>query len=239
VRNTSEFELRRFSGAGERGYSCFFPIDSLFDRKIAIKSDGDGGLEISAVRLKLHDGNGSRNSREPNKPQATTKQTRESRRPVYPERRSPRKNSNGPSVDSDDLVAEVRAAIPTPLVVVNTGGNAESRIYSGANVKNEQNTFTKSPVSGNACTHEKQEKIAAIDELIAKLQTIEGRQDSLDRAMRQLSKARDELSDCVQPDESAIARWVERAKDAMTGIDLGARIAELAMKLWGEFGIKC
>jgi hypothetical protein len=117
----------------------------------------------------------------------------------------------------------------------------DSRNYNASNssrlIQGDSNTYTDSSINIGRSFNERQERIAALDDVIAKLNAIEGKDEALTKAELNLAKVRDELADDPQPNESAIRRWMEGAKNAMTAGILGYETVEAARKLWELFGI--
>jgi hypothetical protein len=132
-------------------------------------------------------------------------------------------------------------ALPQPSVIIHNGVNMDSRNYNASNssrlIQGDSNTYTDSSINIGRSFNERQERIAALDDVIAKLNAIEGKDEALTKAELNLAKVRDELADDPQPNESAIRRWMEGAKNAMTAGILGYETVEAARKLWELFGI--
>lgn len=146
----------------------------------------------------------------------------------------------------ETLFANARAfpALPAPQVIVQTGGTMDSREYKAVNsqrlIQGDSNTYKDSSVNidiGHSF-NERQARIGALDDVIARLKASEEQNGALEKAQRELSKVRDELAEDQKPDESTIFKWMERAKKLMmTGI-LSYETVEAAKKLWEIFGLK-
>jgi hypothetical protein len=143
----------------------------------------------------------------------------------------------------EGIIANVRSfpALPAPSVVVQTGGNIDSRNYNAVNsqrlIQGDRNTVTDSSVNIGGSFNERQDRILALDDLINKLKAAEAKGEAADKIERELQKVRDELADYEKPNEPAIRKWLEYAKNAMTGSILSYEIVEAARKLWELFGV--
>jgi hypothetical protein len=59
----------------------------------------------------------------------------------------------------------------------------------------------------------------------------------LQKAERELIKVKEELPESGEPYKSMLYKWLEFAKNAMTGAILGHELAEAATNLWRLLGI--
>lgn len=143
----------------------------------------------------------------------------------------------------ESLLSNMRTfpALPAPSVFVQTGGSMDSRSYSTVNsqkvLQGDNSTLTDSSINIGQSFNQKQERIAALDELIGKLNTSAIKGDETNKAERALSKVRDELVDEAEPNTSMIRKWLEGAKTMIGTASLGVEVAEAAKKLWEMFGI--
>jgi hypothetical protein len=134
-------------------------------------------------------------------------------------------------------------ALPAPAVIVQTGGSMESRSYTALNstrlIQGESNRYTDSSVTINigSSFNDRQERIAQLGDLIKRLEALEGENEAATRATNDLSKARDELTESVEPNTSAVRRWMERAKDLLATAALGAEVTDAAHRLFQLFGL--
>ena len=146
----------------------------------------------------------------------------------------------------EQLLIGARAfpALPAaPTVVVQTGGHMDGRNYTATNsqrlIQGDSNSYTDSSVNidiGGSFT-ERQIRIAALDELIAKLKAAGIKDEPVQKAEIQLTKVRDELADDPQPDKSFIMKWLGSAKNAMATAALGFEVTEAAKKLFELFAM--
>ena len=138
-------------------------------------------------------------------------------------------------------------ALSAPSVIVQTGGNMEtrhqldSRSYSAKNSRNivqgDYNALTDSSVKIGKSFIEKKEQIAALDDVITKLGAAEEEKAVLTNAERNLEKVRAELASEAEPDESLMLNWLETAKNLMASVVLGHELAEAGAHLWHLFGL--
>jgi hypothetical protein len=132
-------------------------------------------------------------------------------------------------------------ALPAPSVIVQTGGSMDSRKYNSVNserlIQGDSNTYKDSSVNIGESFNERQERIAALDYVIGKLKSTDAKSESVEKAQRELTKVRDELTEYPEPNKSSIRKWLEYAKNSMTGAILGYETVEAAKKLWELFGI--
>jgi geranylgeranyl pyrophosphate synthase len=117
----------------------------------------------------------------------------------------------------------------------------DSRNYNAVNsqrlIQGESNTYTDSSVNIGQSFNEKQERIAALDDVIEKLKASEAKDELVDKAQRELSKVRDELAEYPEPNKSSVKKWLEFAKNALTTSILGYEATEAVKKLWELFGV--
>lgn len=132
-------------------------------------------------------------------------------------------------------------ALPQAPVVIHNGVNMDSRNYNATHssrlIQGDNNTFADSSINIGSTVTERQERIAALDDVISKLKSKNDGDEDLRRAQLNLEKVRDELADDPLPNESAIYKWLEFAKNAMTAAILGHELAEAAKHLWQLFAI--
>jgi hypothetical protein len=137
-------------------------------------------------------------------------------------------------------------ALPAPSVIVQTGGNMEtrhqldSRSYSAPNSHNilqgDGSTLSDNSINIGKSFNDKRERIIALDDVIAKLKAVED--PALARAELNLTKVRDELADEGEPSESSIMKWLETAKNVMASVVLGHELAEGVHNLFRLFGMQ-
>jgi len=84
---------------------------------------------------------------------------------------------------------------------------------------------------------DREERVMSLDDLIGRLNELERRTSEIERAALQLQKVKDELTETAQPNTSAIARWLEGAKNALKTAALGADVNTAAQKLFQLFGL--
>jgi hypothetical protein len=143
----------------------------------------------------------------------------------------------------ETLISHVRTfpALPAPSVIVQTGGNMDSRNYNATNssrlTQGDSNTYTDSSVNIGGSFNERQERIAALDDVIAKLKSSDDQNGPVVKAQRELGKVRDELTEYSEPDKSSVKKWLEGAKNVMGTAVLGLEATEAAKKLWELFGM--
>jgi hypothetical protein len=133
-------------------------------------------------------------------------------------------------------------ALPAASVVVQTGGVMDSRNYNAVNsrrlIQGEGNVYEDSSVNIGSSFNDKQARIAALDDVITKLDSPDTQTESISKVRRELSKVRDELAEYAEPDKSSIQKWLEFAKNALVTATLGAEVIEAARKLFELFGIR-
>lgn len=143
----------------------------------------------------------------------------------------------------ESLILNVRTfpALPVPSVVVHTGGSMDSRSYSAVNsqkvLQGDNNSLTDNSINIGRSFNERQERIAAVDDLIGKLKTSETEDEGTAKAERSLSKVRDELADEAEPSTFAVKKWLEAAKSSLGTAALGYEVVEAGRKLWEMFGL--
>jgi len=132
-------------------------------------------------------------------------------------------------------------ALPAPSVVVQTGGSMDSRNYNAVNsqrlIQGDSNAYEDSSVNIGGSFNEKQVRIAALDDLIARLKASEMKNESVEKAGRELAKVRDELAEYPEPNKSSVRKWLEYAKNVLASAALGLEVTEAAKKLFELFGV--
>jgi len=138
-------------------------------------------------------------------------------------------------------------ALAAPSVVVQTGGNMETRHQLDSrswNVKDSRNVnmgddnqLTDNSINIGQSFNQRQERIAALDDLIGKIKGAETKNDASEKAEKSLTKVRDELADEAEPNEPMIKKWLENAKNVMVTGALSYEVIEAGKKLWEMFGM--
>jgi hypothetical protein len=133
-------------------------------------------------------------------------------------------------------------ALPQPpIYIYNNGATVDTRNYNANNsqrlIQGENNAYTDSSINIGGSLNERQQRVTALDEVIAELKTQGEQTEQVARIERELMKVRDELTEYEKPDESAIRKWLEYAKNSMTMTILGYEMTEAAHKLWQLFGM--
>jgi hypothetical protein len=141
------------------------------------------------------------------------------------------------------MLAHVRTfpALPAPTVVVQTGGNMDSRNYNAVNsqrlIQGDSNAYEDSSLNIGGSFAEKQVRISALDDFVKRLDGLDAKTESTEKAKRELEKVRDELSEYAQPDKPSVRKWLEYAKNTLATAALGAELVEATRKLFALFGI--
>ncbi len=135
--------------------------------------------------------------------------------------------------------AGTQTFLPTPSVVVQTGGTYSAPQYSALNspqaVLGIENSVTNK--LRIAVTYkERKEQIDRLADLIERL-TSEAPNVERDEAIRSLSNIKEELEVADQPDPSRVARWLEKAKQAIQLGSLGHEAVQAAKELFKLFGL--
>ncbi len=134
--------------------------------------------------------------------------------------------------------------LPAPSsIIVQTGGNMDSRNYKATNssrlIQGESNSYSDSSVNieiGRSF-NEKQTRIAQLDDVLRRLESLEDKNEASVKATKELSKVKEELTEYEEPNASAIQQWMQRAKQLLATAALGAEITDAAHKLFQLFGI--
>ncbi len=117
----------------------------------------------------------------------------------------------------------------------------DSRSYSNVNspkaIAGTDNTLTDNSINLGQSFNEKHERITALDQLISKLETAEGKTAETEKAERALVKVKSELTDEAEPNTSAIKKWMETAKNSLATAALSYEIVEAGRRVWELFGL--
>jgi hypothetical protein len=142
------------------------------------------------------------------------------------------------------LLSPRHPALGPPQVIVQTGGNMDSKNYSATNssrfVQGEGNEYEDSSVNIDIgqSFNQKQERIAALDDLIAKLKTSGVHGEPVQKAERALATVRDEVADHAEPDKSTVKKLMENSKNLLATAALSYEVTEAAKKLFELFGVQ-
>ena len=144
----------------------------------------------------------------------------------------------------ENLLANTRGnfpVLPSTNLVVQTGGSMDSRSFSAVNssktLQGDHNTLADYSVNIGQSFREKQQRIAAIDDVIKQLKAVPTPNEAAGKAEISLIKVRDELSEEQEPNDSAIKKWLETAKNSIGTAALGYEAIEGARKLFELFGL--
>jgi lipid II:glycine glycyltransferase (peptidoglycan interpeptide bridge formation enzyme) len=101
----------------------------------------------------------------------------------------------------------------------------------------DDNQLTDNSINIGQSFNQRQERIAALDDLIGKIKGAETKNDASEKAEKSLTKVRDELADEAEPNEPMIKKWLENAKNVMVTGALSYEVIEAGKKLWEMFGM--
>lgn len=135
--------------------------------------------------------------------------------------------------------------LPSPNVLVQTGGIMDSRNYNANNsshfIQGDSNEYednsTTSINIGKSFNDRKDrvEKITQLIELLNQDEKLE--KDHKEKAIKNLEKVKTELSDEDQPDKSRISKWLGIVKESLEFLSLGKTAIEVAIILFKAFGL--
>lgn len=237
-----------------KGYEIAFSIDSSFEGRIAFKfTVKDDGVTVGPERVRKDFGeyvkqvrNGSVEDLD-DMPVVTSIEEHNLLVALLKNRivflQESYKLAKNAQTYYESILANMRSfpALPAvPSVIVQTGGNMDSRRYNAVGNRNQLgdgNSDSSVNIDIGHSFNERQDRINAIDDVIAKLKA-EQQTKSVEQAQRELSKVRDELADDPQPDSSSMYKWMERAKNLMMTAILSYETMEAVKKLLEIFGMK-
>lgn len=131
--------------------------------------------------------------------------------------------------------------LPAPSVIVQTGGNIDSRRYDASNssrlIQGDANTLLDSSrtIDIGRSFNERRQRVDDLGTLIDKLRGVSD--SATAKAALELEKAKDELSDHDSPNESAVARWLTKARDVLKLANVGQDVVEAARQVMHGFGL--
>jgi hypothetical protein len=143
------------------------------------------------------------------------------------------------------LLAESRNLLPQPqpAILIQSGGTVDSRRYIASNahhlVQGDDSNLIEnsSGINIGASFSEKSDRINALGEAIEKLGAENDQNGNIRKAVLELSKAKDELSDEGVPNVSKLATLLERAKTFMSGATLTFETVEVCRKAFELLGL--
>ena len=137
------------------------------------------------------------------------------------------------------------AALPTPNVVVQTGGSIDSKTYSAVNSPRLIQGDASSVEEGSSSIsirigqsfNERAEQVAGLEKLVALVR----RESSLaeehrEVVTRELNKVLDELQSEQQPSPSRIKRWLTHAQTVVDLGKMGSEASSVAKSVFESFG---
>jgi len=135
--------------------------------------------------------------------------------------------------------ASTQPFLPAPSVIVQTGGSYNAPSYAALNspqaVLGIENSTTNT--LRIAVTYkERKEQIDRVSEVLGKLAN-EPADEQRDEAIRSLTNVKEELEHADNPEPSRVARWLERAKQAVQLGGLGYETVQAAKELFKIFGM--
>jgi hypothetical protein len=236
-----------------KGYSISFSIDATFSDRVAFKfTVQDSGVNVGAERVRrdfreyIEKVRGGAESLD-NLPVIASIEEHELLLTVLKNRISFLQHSYQLSQNTIQLYerlftrANSLPALPAPTVVVQTGGHMDSRNYNATNssrlIQGESNEFSDSSKNINIgrSFNERRQRIDEITALIDKLHSSSHAESQ--KAILELEKVKEELSEHEQPSESAISRWLNKVKDVLKIAEVGHEVVQSAQNLLHSFGI--
>jgi len=129
--------------------------------------------------------------------------------------------------------------LPSPSVVVQTGGAYHAPSYSALNspqaVLGIEN-HTKNSIHIAVTYTERKEQIERLSDVLRML-VKEPPNTERDEAIRSFENVKEELEHVEQPEASRVSRWLERAKQAVQFGSLGYETVQAAKELFKVFGL--
>lgn len=241
-----------------RGYSVSFSIDSSQKDKIAFKfTIQDAGISISTQRVrndfaeylkKIKTGSDFDNlpiviSEEEHNLLLTTLKNR------FAFLETNYKIQKNAITFYENLLFNVnytkRGFLPSPSVVVQTGGTMDSRNYNSQNsshlIQGDQNSLvdksSNSSINIANSFNKKKEQIDHLSRLAELLRKEDDGEEERTKAIVNLEKVKDELEESENPEPGLIKKWLEKAKGLIGLISIGKETADSAVELWNSFGL--
>jgi len=142
----------------------------------------------------------------------------------------------------ESLLAGARSfpVLPAPSVIVQTGGNMDSRSYNSKNssrlIQGDANTLLDSSrtIDIGRSFNERRQRVDDLSALIDKLR--DASNPATEKAVLELEKAKDELSE-DSPNESAVARWLTKGRDVLKLANVGQEVIEAARQVLHGFAL--
>ncbi len=129
--------------------------------------------------------------------------------------------------------------LPSPHVVVQTGGEYRASNYSALNspqaVLGNKNDV-ESTLHIAVTYHERKQQIAAIDDVLSRLKNESNEHDCY-QAIRNLENAKEELEQEERPEPNRLRRWLEAAKQTMQAGSFAHETVQAAKELFRTFNV--
>lgn len=141
-----------------------------------------------------------------------------------------------------NFVAHPAGILPAPTVMVQTGGSMDSRSYksiaSSHVIQGDENKLDDSSIRIEKSFNNRQNQINNLSELIEILKKESGEpKEDREKAILNLEKVKDELSEEESPNPGFIKRWLSKAQSYLKTIELAKSTVEKAKELYDAFGL--
>jgi hypothetical protein len=123
------------------------------------------------------------------------------------------------------------------LIEVSVDNRNYSAVDSRNTVQGDENNLSDNSINMGESFSQRQERLAALDDLIGKLKAFEFRTEAIEKAEKSLTKVRDELTEEANPHAGTIKRWLNTAKNSLGTAALSYEVIEVGKKVWEMFGI--
>ncbi len=146
-----------------------------------------------------------------------------------------------------NIASQYTGVLPAPTIMVQTGGNMDSRRYESYNssrlTQGDNNRLIDQSIDSSVRIADSfNDRKVQVDELISLIELLRQHDDQPDTKSRQqaivnLEKVRDELSEEPKPDRSRIQKWLEKSKLCLENLKLTQEIFEKAKGVFESFGL--
>ena len=141
------------------------------------------------------------------------------------------------------FVAHPAGVLPAPTVMVQTtGGNMDSRSYKSIDsshvIQGDDNKLNDNRIKIESSFNNRKNQINQLSEFVELLknESQDSREDR-DKAVLNLEKIKDEISEEEKPDAGLVKKWFAKAQGYLKNIELAKSTVEKAKELYDSFGI--
>lgn len=140
------------------------------------------------------------------------------------------------------FVTQPAGILPAPTVMVQTGGSMDSRSYKSIDsshvIQGDDNKLIDSSIKIESSFNKRKNQIDKLSELIELLKSeSKTPKEDHDKAIINLEKIKDEMTDEEKPDAGLVKKWLNKAQSCFKNLELAKNTINKAKELYDSFGL--